>query len=76
METKPESEIPMTPYDNLQFATEVAFDALVNRAIKDGLLPEGTPNPHLMYMPTQAVTQQFKDACRAVIADLGVTVDG
>lgn len=53
-------------YNKLQFATEVACDALINRAIKDGLLPFPV-NPHLMYLPDQAVTQQFKDACKAVI---------
>jgi hypothetical protein len=63
--------LKQTPYDNLQFATEVAWAALVDRAIQDGLLPKGDKPNGLMYMPTQGVTQQFKNACRAVIKDLG-----
>jgi hypothetical protein len=69
------SKIEQTPYGNLQFATEVAWAALVDRAIQDGLLSKGDRPNGLMYMPTQGVTQQFKNACRAVIADLGVTVE-
>lgn len=67
-------DVKQTPYGNLQFATEVAWNALVDRAIKDGLLPKGDKPNGLMEMPTQQVTQQFKDACRAVIKDLGVEV--
>lgn len=64
-----EIEVPkpeIDDYSRLQFATEVACDALIDRAIHDGLLPIAI-NPHLMYLPDQAVTQKFKDACKSVI---------
>lgn len=59
-----------TPYGCLQFATEMAYDTLVDQMIKYGLLPKGD-NMHLMYNPSQKATQQFIDACHAVIAALG-----
>jgi hypothetical protein len=68
------SEIKQTPYENLQFATEVAWAALIDRAIKDSLLSGDARPAGLTYMPTQEITQQFKDACHAVIKDLGVDV--
>jgi hypothetical protein len=67
-------KIEKTPYDNLQFAIEVAWGSLVDRAIKNGLLPKEKKPAGLMYMPTQEVTQQFKSACEAVLKDIGVEI--
>lgn len=54
----------MTIY-NLQFAIEVAWGSLVDRAIKNGLLPKEKKPAGLMYMPTQEVTQQFEKCMRS-----------
>ena len=64
-------EIPKTFYGSLQYASEIAYDALVDHMIKEGFLPKGS-NLHLMYNPSQEVTQQFKDSCKAVIVMLSV----
>lgn len=50
------------------FAIEVAFTALIDQAKKLGL--QLNPVMGLMYLPDQAVTRQFQDACRAVLSDL------
>lgn len=55
---------------DIAFATECALQTLVNRAVLDGRLSEMFQNIGLMYLPEQAVTQQFKDACSAVIVCL------
>lgn len=59
---------PETDFDNLEFATEVAFNALRDRAIQDGLLPMNVEFPFEVVSGTDAaVAQRFSDACRAVI---------
>jgi hypothetical protein len=68
----PEVDVPpveVTDVDKLEFATEVACTALLERAIKDGLLPMRIVPP-LMQLPDQSVTQKFVEACRAVIGCL------
>ena len=50
------------------FSTEIAFNALVNEAIKLGLRinkPMG-----LLYLPTQELTRNFQDACKAILVAL------
>lgn len=59
----------MTNYEKGQFATEVAFKAMREAAEKVGL--PLWPSMGLMYLPTQAVTVQFQNACTAVMKDLG-----
>jgi hypothetical protein len=62
-----------TDYLKTEEATEQAFITLITAATKMGL--KITPPMGLMYLPDQAVTRQFQDACRAVLASLapGVT---
>jgi hypothetical protein len=60
------SDVVETDYDKFQFETEVACDALINEAIKNGTLKVAV-NPHLMYLPDQNATRVFKEACRTVI---------
>lgn len=55
----------MTDYLKAQFATEVAFAALVKRAKEMGLPVE--PVMGLMYLPTQEMTQAFIEACRTIL---------
>lgn len=52
------------------FATEVAFNALLTEAKNQG--PSLKPVMGLMYLPDQAVTRQFQLACRAVLDSLAV----
>ena len=59
----------MTDYQRVEIATEYAFNELYATAVKVGLHLD--PVMGLMYLPTQAVTEQFKQACRAALADLG-----
>ena len=67
-------EVPkpvMTDLSKINIATEAAFNSLVDQANKLGLQPN--PVAGLMYLPHQETTRQFQEACRAVLADLGVT---
>lgn len=65
-------EPKMDDYGKVQFATEVAFGSLISEANKLGLPVQ--PVMGLMYMPTQEVTRQWQEACRAVLAALGVKI--
>jgi hypothetical protein len=56
-----------------QFASECAFTELLRAAIKRGMKLE--PAMGLMYLPDQAVTRQFQEACRAVIQSLAVPAE-
>lgn len=62
-------EVVQDDYGNLQFATEVAYAALIARAIKDGLLPMPI-NPPFDEFPDEAAVQAFKDACKSIISIL------
>jgi hypothetical protein len=62
----PEPEL--TPIDKLNFATEVAFSSLLKQAAELGLISTPVSTVGLMYLPVQAVTRQFQEACRAVLA--------
>jgi hypothetical protein len=62
---------PMEDYAKVQFATEVAFGQLLAEAKKLGL--PLNPVMGLMYMPTQDVTRQWQEACRAVLDALDPT---
>ncbi len=57
----------------VNFATECAFSKLVDQAKAEGL--PVAPVDGLMYLPDQAATSQFQDACRAVLKSLGVATD-
>ena len=73
--TAPHLPVPrpeMTDYAKVQIATEVAFGALLSEAKKQGLPVLSVMG--LMYMPTQEVTRQWREACRAVLGALGVEV--
>lgn len=61
-------KVTMMPDGAKQFATEVAYNALVAEA--RALNIAVAPCMGLMYLPTQAVTEQFKEACAAVLKDL------
>ena len=64
-------EVPqpeMTDYSKVNFATEVAFNALLKEAKTLGL--QVAPVMGLMYLPTQELTRQFQDACRAILLAL------
>lgn len=54
--------------DKVNFATEVAFNALIGQAQQMGV--PLTPVMGLMYLPDQAVTRQFQETCRAVLGSL------
>lgn len=60
----------MTDYAKIQFATEVAFSSLIDQGKKLGL--PLNPVMGLMYLPSQEVTRQFIDACRAVLASITI----
>jgi hypothetical protein len=67
----PEIEIPkpeLTDYGRAQFATEVAFGALVKQAKEMGL--DVAPVMGLMYLPTQEMTYAFQVACRTILLAL------
>lgn len=64
-------KIKMTDYGRAQFSTEVAFNSLLEQAKKLGL--EVTPVMGLMYLPTQELTENFKQACRAILFALTPT---
>lgn len=59
----------MTNLSKANFATECAFGALLKEATHLGM--ELSPVMGLMYMPEQATTRQFQEACRAVLEALG-----
>jgi hypothetical protein len=66
-----EIEVPkpeMTDYGRAQFATEVAFNALVKQAKDLGL--DVAPVMGLMYLPTQEMTYAFQTACRTILLAL------
>lgn len=58
----------MTEYAKINFATEVAFSALLDEAKKLGL--SLAPVMGLMYLPEQKTTSDFQAACRAIIESL------
>lgn len=58
----------MPDYERAQFATEVAFNALVKSANDLGL--KVGPVMGLMYLPTQELTAQFQAACNAILLAL------
>ncbi len=64
------TQLEMTDLGKVDFATECAFGTLIQEAKHLGL----TLNPvmGLMYLPDQATTRQFQEACRAVLKALGV----
>jgi hypothetical protein len=69
----------MSDYGRENFATEVAFAALVKQAKEVGL--QIAPVMGLMYLPTQELTAQFQRACREILLaltphDTHITVDG
>lgn len=72
-------EVPKPdPPDNLakaNTATEYAFNALVSVAIHNGLIPSDHRPMGVMYLPNQAVTRLFQEACRSVIQCLGGTIE-
>jgi hypothetical protein len=57
-----------TDQGRANYATEVAFAALLKTAAQAGLKLD--PVMGLMYLPDEAVTTQFQSACRAVLASL------
>lgn len=64
-------EVPapvMTDEAKLNFATECAFTALVINAKHPGLPLKSVLG--LMYLPSQDLTRQFQEVCRAIIASL------
>ena len=58
----------MTDYGRAQFATEVALTSLLKQAKDLGL--DVTPVAGLMYLPTQEMTEDFKQACRTILLAL------
>ena len=58
----------MTDYGRAQFATEVAFNALIKQAKELGL--DVAPVMGLMYLPTQELTYAFQMACRTILLAL------
>lgn len=70
MDVKVPHEAKMTPNAMKEFATEVAFNALVAEAKKLGL--NLAPVAGLMYLPSQQVTEQFKEVCVAVLDSISV----
>ncbi len=58
----------MTAYGRANFATECAFTELLQQAKDAGL--QVAPVMGLMYLPTQELTAQFQQACRAILLAL------
>jgi hypothetical protein len=54
----------------IDIATELAFGCLITSSRSQQL--EVLPVMGLMYMPKQETTRQFQEACRVVLAELGV----
>jgi len=61
----------MTDYAKINFAIEVAFNALLDQANKLGLSVQ--PVMGLMYLPDLSITQKFQQACREVLECLTPT---
>ncbi len=61
-------QIPPSDHAAVNTATEIAFNALMRSASAGGVSLD--PVMGLMYLPDPAVTQQFQQACRAVIDSL------
>lgn len=59
----------MTRLAKANFATECAFGELLKEAARLGM--NLNPVMGLMYMPDQATTRLFQEACRAVLEALG-----
>ncbi len=59
----------MTDLGRANFATECAFAKLLEEATHLGM--KLSPVMGLMYLPDQATTRQFQEACRAVLEALG-----
>lgn len=57
-------------YAKVQFATEVAFTALVKQAKDSGLNVSTAMG--LMYLTTQELTRNFQEACRAILTALTI----
>jgi len=53
--------------EKIDFATEVAFNALLADLKKNGVIPTWLAVMGLMYLQDEAVTRQFQDACKAVV---------
>jgi hypothetical protein len=51
------------------FVTEIAFNSLLAESVKLGL--SLNPVMGLMYLPDQALTRQFQEACRNILTSLG-----
>ena len=58
----------MSDYGKTQFATEQAFNSLVQQAKKLGL--QVGPCSGLVYLPTQELTRDFQFACRNILMAL------
>jgi hypothetical protein len=58
--------VELDEYSKTNFATETAFNELINESRKLGLPLD--PVMGLMYLPSQEVTRQFQEACRAVLS--------
>lgn len=63
----------MNTYGKIQFATEIAFNNLINQAKSMGL--EVEPVMGLMYLPSQEDARNFQVACKNILKSLGVDVD-
>lgn len=63
----------MTPQAKTNFATEISFSTLLSEAKKVGLTVQ--PVMGLMYLPDPAVTRQWQEACRAVLALLSPEIE-
>ncbi len=61
----PESEPQIDP---VEFSTEVAFTSLVTEAKKLGM--DLAPAMGLMYLPTEKLAEDFKEACQNILAAL------
>ncbi len=61
-------EYPKSDYEKAQIATEEAFNALIKVAKEYGL--DVAPTMGLMYLPTQEMTQNFKQACNTILLAL------
>ena len=60
----------MTEEQKINFATEVAFNALIKQAKDMGL--DIYTNIALMYLSDQGLTRQFQKTCRTILDSLKV----
>lgn len=58
----------MTDYGKAQVATENAFGTLIKVAREMGL--DVSPVMGLMYLPSQELTRNFQEACKAILLAL------